>query len=147
MASSVNLDTSEKVDITCKRGDTFTLTLTLKDSSGTALALATLGYEFFMQVRSSGRSVAGVGRNRDVVRDLIIGSNTRGKKDPSGKNFAFTTDDSGNLTITANSDIMKDILPGSYVYDLQQILNGVSTTLIFGSFTVVDDISKIDTTV
>ena len=145
MASSVNLDTSERVDITCRRGDTFTLTLTLKNSAGTALTLATSGHEFFMQVRSSARST-GSARGVDPSRDLIIGSNTRGRKDESGKNFAFTTDDSGNLTITASSDIMQNVLPGSYVYDLQQILDGVSTTLIFGSFTVNDDISKIDTT-
>jgi hypothetical protein len=34
MASKVNLDISERLDITCRRGDTFELTLTLKDSTG-----------------------------------------------------------------------------------------------------------------
>ena len=51
MAKRVNLDTSETVNITCRRGDTFNLTLTLKDSSGTAIQLSTLGYEFLMEVR------------------------------------------------------------------------------------------------
>ena len=41
MASKVNLDVSEKLDITCKKGDTFNLGLLLKDSSGTALTLST----------------------------------------------------------------------------------------------------------
>ena len=120
MASSVNLDTAEELNITCRRGDTFSLSLLLKDSS---------------------RS-----RGDDRNRELIIGSATRGKKDPKGKNFSFTTDDSGNLTITASSDVMKDVLPRTYVYDLQQILDGVSTTIRFGSFIVNDDISKIDIT-
>lgn len=141
MASSVNLDTAEELNITCRRGDTFSLSLLLKNSSGTALTLATSGHEFFMQVRSSSRS-----RGDDRNRELIIGSATRGKKDPKGKNFSFTTDDSGNLTITASSDVMKDVLPRTYVYDLQQILDGVSTTIRFGSFIVNDDISKIDIT-
>ena len=34
MANKVNLDVSEVLDITCRQGDTFELTLTLKDSSG-----------------------------------------------------------------------------------------------------------------
>ena len=42
MASKVNLDISERLDITCRRGDTFSLTLTLKDSSGTAKTASTM---------------------------------------------------------------------------------------------------------
>ena len=52
MASSVNLDTSEVLNITCKKGDTFSITITLKNSSGTALTLSTSNYEFLMQVKS-----------------------------------------------------------------------------------------------
>jgi len=51
MANKVNLDISEPLDITCRRGDTFSLTLTLKDSSGTAIQLVTLGYEFIIDVK------------------------------------------------------------------------------------------------
>ena len=36
MAQSVNFDVTEVLNITCKKGDTFSMTLTLKDSSGTA---------------------------------------------------------------------------------------------------------------
>ena len=141
MASSVNLDSAENLNITCRRGDTFTLTIVLKNSSGTALTLATSNYEFFMQVRSSSRS-----RGSDRSRKLIMGSTTFGEAEPSGKNFSFTTDDSGNLTISASSDIMKGVLTGSYVYDIQQKLDSVNTTILFGSFIVNDDISKIDAT-
>ena len=52
MAKKVNLDVSERLDITCRRGDSFSITLTLKDSSGTALPLATDNYSFVMQVRT-----------------------------------------------------------------------------------------------
>ena len=52
MASSVNLDTSDILNITCRKGDTFSITLTLKNSSGTALTLSTSSYEFLMQVKS-----------------------------------------------------------------------------------------------
>ena len=49
--ATINLDTSQVLDITCKRGDTFSMTINLKDSSGTALALATDPYMFIMQVK------------------------------------------------------------------------------------------------
>ena len=56
MAKKVNLDVSEKLDITCRRGDTFSMTVTLKDSDGDPLPLATDNYSFVMQVRDSATS-------------------------------------------------------------------------------------------
>ena len=35
MAQTINLDTSQRVDITCRKGDTFDLSLTLKDNAST----------------------------------------------------------------------------------------------------------------
>ena len=134
MASKVNLDVSDKLDITCRKGDTFNLKLLLKDSTGTALTLTTSGYEFLMQVRGR-QKVQG-------ERKLVIGSVNRGKAAEDGIKFSFTTDDSGNLTITASDSIMRQVSAGRYVYDLQQILDGVSTTILRGSFTVNDDISE-----
>lgn len=134
MASKVNLDISEKLDITCRKGDTFSLKLTLKDSDGVAIQLDTLGYEFLMQVRQRQRTGG--------KRGLVMGSISRGESKEGGLNFSFTTDDSGNLTITASDAIMKQITPGRYVYDLQQIVDGVSTTILRGGFTVNDDISE-----
>jgi hypothetical protein len=134
MASKVNLDVSDKLDITCRKGDTFNLKLLLKDSTGTVLTLTTSGYEFLMQVRGR-QKVQG-------ERKLVIGSVNRGKAAEEGINFSFITDDSGNLTITASDSIMRQVSAGRYVYDLQQILDGVSTTILRGSFTVNDDISE-----
>jgi hypothetical protein len=37
MANNVNLDISDELDITCRQGDTFSLGLTVKNSSGTAI--------------------------------------------------------------------------------------------------------------
>lgn len=135
MASKVNLDLSEKLDITCRKGDTFSLTLTLKDSTGTALQLSTLGYEFLMQVRSRSKEKG--------ERSLVIGSTSRGRTAEEGVNFSFATDDSGNVTITASADIMRKVAPGRYVYDIQQIVDSVSTTILKGGFSVNDDISDL----
>ena len=137
MAKRVNLDTSETVNITCRRGDTFNLTLTLKDSSGTAIQLSTLGYEFLMEVRDQIGFVSSPSRS-----NVIIGSPGVGRASDTGLSFTFTTDDSGNLTITVPAESMRSVPSGNYVYDLQQIVDGVHTTIIDGSFTVNEDVSK-----
>ena len=135
MASSVNLDTSERLNITCKRGDSFNLTLTLKNSSGTALPLVTDGYDFLMQVRTLKNS------RSTQPSELKIGSASRGRAQEDGLNFTFTADDSGNLTISATPGVMSSVDAGTYEYDLQQEVNGVITTILFGSFKVNDEIS------
>ncbi len=118
MASKVNLDVTERLDITCKKGDTFSLTLTLKDASGTAKTLVTSGFDFLMQVKQPARA-----RGRE--RKLILGSTSI-----------------GNLTITATSAVMSEIDAGRYVYDIQQTVSDVTTTILEGRFIVNDDISK-----
>ena len=119
------------VNITCRKGDTFSLTLTLKDSSGTALQLSTLGYEFLMEVRSQ----AGGSK-------IIIGTPGKGRDAANGNAFTFTTNDSGDVTINVSAEIMRNVTSGNYVYDLQQIVDGNHTTIIRGSFKVNEDISK-----
>jgi hypothetical protein len=44
MASKANLDVAEKLDITCRKGDTFELSLNFKDSAGVAIPLVTNSY-------------------------------------------------------------------------------------------------------
>lgn len=137
MASKVNLDISEKLNITCRRGDTFKITLTLKDSDGNAVSLVDDGYEFLMQVRS-GKTSKG---------KLILGTEAKGATAKQGDaitNFTFVTDNSGNVTITASDSVMRKIPAGRYIYDLQQIVNSETTTILEGSFVVNDDISKIE---
>lgn len=140
MANRVNLDVSEKLDITCKRGDTFSLGILLKDSSGTAIELSTNKYEFLMQVR-------GAKNPRTKSRPLIMGTAAKGKSaERGGKslNFTVTVDDSGNATFTAASSIMENVAAGRYVYDIQQIVGDVSTTILEGRFIVNEDISNLD---
>ena len=136
MASKVNLDVSEKLDITCRKGDTFALTVTLKDSSGTALTLVTDSYKFLMQVWPTGKR----------AQTPIIGSTNLGRKVENSFE-EFVIDDSGNVTISATSATMRNINAGRYTYDLQYVLpttSGVDThtTILRGSFIVNDDISK-----
>lgn len=143
MASKVNLDVSEKLDITCRRGDTFSLTLTLKDSSGTAIQLSTLGYEFLMDVKTSPQRTRSGLSERQVVASSTL-SSAQSKVDPKLSNgFEFVDiTDNGTVKVTASADTMKGFPVGSYVYDIQQKVNDEVTTILRGVFTVNEDISS-----
>ena len=154
MASSVNLDTSDVLNITCRKGDTFSITLTLKNSSGTALTLSTSAYEFLMQ----GKSEKIIKRGRTTESSLILGTASAAKKNQgrakdqvnvSGElNFEVpTVDDSGNVTIEASAETMSKVPSGTYSYDLQYILpssSGLDThrTVLRGTFTVNPDVTE-----
>ena len=146
--SKVNLDVAEKLDITCRRGDTFSLTLTLKDSSGTALQLSTLGYEFFMNVKSNEKDKSG-------ERFVIASSSTASQKSPTSSRLnedqtrdlagIFTFDDasdSGTVVLNASAASMASFPVGRFSYDIQQLVGGVRTTILRGSFKVNEDISN-----
>ena len=141
MATKVNLDVSEKLNITCKKGDTFNLGLLMKNSDGDPLDVS--NYRFLMQVKGDPDPVTG-------ERPLIIGTASEGKvaqKDDSGvaTNFSILATENGNVTITAASSTMSLIEAKSYVYDIQQTTAGDVTTTIFeGRFIVNDDISNYD---
>ena len=154
MASSVNLDTSDVLNITCRKGDTFSITLTLKNSSGTALTLSTSAYEFLMQVKSEKI----IKRGLTTESSLILGTASAAKKNQgrakdqvnvSGElNFEVpTVDDSGNVTIEASAETMSKVPSGNYSYDLQYILpssSGLDThrTVLRVTFTVNPDVTE-----
>ena len=49
MATQINLDNSTRVDITCRKGDTFSLELTFTDDNGDAIDLTS--YTWKMDVK------------------------------------------------------------------------------------------------
>ena len=148
MASKVNLDVAERLDITCKRGDTFSLTLTLNDSSGTAIDLT--GYEFLMDVKTNpARTRSGIS-DREVIASSSLSrssSDSKGlteeQKSKLSNGFVFSDGTtSGVVTVTASADVMKEIPVGSFAYDIQQKTAEVVTTILRGSFSVNEDISR-----
>ena len=118
MATSVNLDIAQRLNITCRKGDTFTLTLNITDSAGTAIALTP--YTFQMEVR-------------DSATDAIIIPTT---------DFTFTKDADGTTgklnIIVAAADMTAT---GSYIYDLETTLTTDVQTWLFGVFTINDDVT------
>tara|TARA_R110002020_G_scaffold40551_2_gene119806 strand:- start:1415 stop:1888 length:474 start_codon:yes stop_codon:yes gene_type:complete len=154
--AKVNFDISKRLDITTRKGDSFKLQLTLKDSSGTALNLYGSDGEskFYMQVRDNMTSTEGNG----VV---LYTSNTENSTDEnliSQKFEVVLTDVSGTadadatgiVTISTSAEEMKLVAPGRYVYDLQYEDPGNTVdsaadrkTILYGTFTVNDDITEV----
>lgn len=127
MATSVNLDIASRVDITCRKGDTFTLELTFKDEDSNVIDLS-VGYEWVMQVRESDTSAS----------SEISGDSS----DENDNGFGFVGDANGVLTITASSATMSTIDGGIYVYDLQSIQGATVVTWMYGVFNVNEDVSE-----
>jgi hypothetical protein len=150
MASKLNLDTADKLDITCKRGDTFLLNLRLKDTDGNPIQLQTLGYTFLMQVRDPNTQVV-VGVDQQPKGRVILSTPNAKETVPNEEgtpesNLSFgdvTVDDLGNVTITATNAVMKQINPGKYIYDIQSVASDVYKTIVRGSFIVNDDITQV----
>ncbi len=148
MAKKVNLDVSERLDITCRQGDTFSLTLTLKDSDGDPLPLSTDNYKFAMQVREDQASANLKGTSGLILGTRDIGSRATNAKGQESSFETFTVDDNGNLTITALPSTMREVPPGLYLYDVQQIKPNATTnidehtTILRGTFRVNGDVSE-----
>lgn len=150
--SKVNLDIAERLDITCRGGDTFELTLTLKDSAGAALPLVTDDYTFLMQVKKNIKTVGPTvlrvpgGGEADavdaVISDgIVVGSSESGVK--GLVNFSFINkDDSGNVTVFLSAQDMRKVPSGRYKYDLQYNVGTTQKTILEGSFRVNSDVSK-----
>jgi len=161
--AKVNFDISKRLDITTRKGDSFNLQLTLKDSSGTVLNLYGSDGEskFYMQVRDNMNSTygngvilytvanatGGGGTNPSVDENLISQQLTVTLTDVSGTADADAT---GIVTISASAADMKLVAPGRYVYDLQYEDPGNTIdsaadrkTILYGTFTVNDDITEV----
>lgn len=129
MASTINLDTSQRVDIICRKGDTFSLRLTLTDSEDAATFAS--GDTFLME-----------------VRDSDTGSLIANTADPA-VNFQIEVDADGEdeaakyVDFTLSAATMKTMPSGLYVYDIEhETSTGVIVTLIYGTVKVNEDISE-----
>ena len=116
--SSVTLDVAKRLDITCRKGDTFSLVINVTDSAGTAVNLST--YSFKMQVKETDTSSTNVISNDDIT---------------------ITGTAAGVLTVTIPSTVMTSVSGGLYAYDLQTINVGVTQTWLTGVLKVNEDVT------
>lgn len=155
MANQINLDRSQRVDITCKRGDTFTLNLELKDDSNVALVLGntqdnTLTDYYFYKME---------------VREADTDDNDSSGGSPGyvlQMDGTISTTSDGLVTFTKSHDLMtgSNVPAGIYVYDIQQKIvsdlgdddaeggTGANAdtidsveTLLYGIFKIVEDVT------
>ena len=125
--AKVNLDSSSRVDIVCRKGDTFELTVDFGQSMSSYIEN---NGAFKMEVRTSDDNNAG-----DAVVSMDMAALAQNS---SGVATAL-------LVISKSASSMADVAAGTYVYDLQSTKNPNSTPVIktwmSGFFTVNEDIS------
>lgn len=121
MALKANLDIAQRLDITCRKGDTFELIITITDSEGAALDLSTYA-DFEMDIRPT---------DEDTGTPILTFINSD-----------FTATAQGILTATKSFTDMAAVESGTFVYDLQATDgSSVRTTWFYGLFTIIDDVT------
>lgn len=135
--SSINTDIAQTLDITCRRGDTLALDITFKDtSSNDAIIPIDSGYEFNMEVRTSG---ADNGSSPILSDANSPGTGTAGTITLNSADLGST----GVLKVTIPDTAMANVPSGTYVYDIQAVqdASGTTTTWVKGGFTVNEDVT------
>ncbi len=134
MQNIINLDRSQRLDIICRKGDTFILNLELKDEEGVAIDLTgdpTNVYSFIMQVRLS-----------DTSETVLLSPNVE-----------IDNKVDGLVTFSVPASDMS-VNAGLYVYDIQQTRQDTSRpgpnrdyqelsveTLVYGTFKINEDVT------
>jgi len=140
MSNVVNLDVAKRVDIICRKGDTFKLEIDLKAADGTLVAAG--AYNYKMEVRAydyANNSYIDPAGDTDATIILSTeDASTLVKKITSINNVA------GKATFGVTSAIMKTVAAGLYVYDIEATSTGdnpETQTWLYGTFKINEDIS------
>lgn len=116
--ASINLDRSSRLDIRCRKGDTFKLIFTFDEDQSTARPVA----NWKMQVRTSAD-------NENNYKLEVEGATY----------FSYDAETGKKLTLNITDSLMN--FSGQYVYDIQH--SGSETETFFhGVFTVVEDVTN-----
>jgi len=116
-ATNVNLNNASKVNICCRRGDTFKLEANIKDANGDPLDLTLYTYKMEIREYDNGPVVI-------PSTDVSISGSPEGLL----------------LIVIAAADMIVDA--GTYVYGLQTTLiaDGTIETWLYGTIDIVQDI-------
>jgi len=121
--ASVNTDIAQTLDITCRRGDSFGLTINFKQSDGTTAQDLT-GYSFEMEVRST----------EDDEGTPVIST--------SEAVITVVSQTEGTISIAIEDSVMKNVPGDTYVYDIHAVTtDSLITTWVAGTFTVNEDVT------
>ena len=118
---NVNLDVAKRLDITCRKGDTFELTVEAKDSDGNTIDFTsyTMG---LAQVRPTDDSSTLVLEFTDTAATIVFAN--------------------GSFKLTQTAATMAAVDAGVYVYDVQLAdASGKIVTWFYGLFKINEDVS------
>ena len=134
MANSINRDVSQRVDITCRKGDSFELDLDITDENGDAKNIT--NYSFKMEVRKTdGSNTAYADGDATIILSTEDGSG-------EAKEITYTTPDAaGNVTFKVTASNMRGVSAGLYVYDIEATSGTSTTTWLHGLFKINEDVS------
>jgi hypothetical protein len=141
MSNVVNLDVAKRVDIICRKGDTFKLEIDLKAADGTLVAAG--AYSYHMEVRVADYSNTGYDSpnagSGDTNADIILST----KDDANGSKLITYESLEGKVIFKVTNTKMKLVPAGLYVYDIEAIAaaNSESQTWMYGTFKVNEDIT------
>jgi len=123
--ASINLDIASRLDITCRKNDSFKIELSITDEDGEAVDLSS-NYSFEIDVRKRANS------------STTVLSFTEGDSN-------FTKGSDGTLVISKAASDM-NVKAGVYVYDLQATDSSESpsnvSTWFAGDFVVIEDVTE-----
>tara|TARA_R100001440_G_scaffold71944_1_gene95302 strand:- start:345 stop:728 length:384 start_codon:yes stop_codon:yes gene_type:complete len=125
--AQVNLDTAARLDIICRKGDSFELNV---EFGVDFTALGNSGFK--MEVRSSDTASAVTYSSSASPADFTI----ERVDDEAGGSETYLK---GKLKISAPNNAIDT--SGLFVYDLQHTDNNVTKTYLFGTFKVNEDIT------
>lgn len=156
MAQIIKLDTAQRVDIVCRKGDTFDLSLTIKDSDSNNSTVYK-NDSFKMEVRVSDDSNTAYGSGAGDTNNNIVLST---QDESSGATKKIDVKDSignaipdpildevitdGIVRFFVTPAIMATRPAGLYVYDIEMTDasdDDKVTTLIYGTFKINEDVS------
>jgi len=144
MAQTISLDNSQRLDITCKRGDDFILQLNLKDENTDAIDLGDVSTisNLKMEVRTSDDYDSPATTTEDLN---IILSTVASPSDPEEfpRPISPTSVDAatGDYKLSVTAADMKLVPSGLYVYDIQIVNNSLNQTILYGLFRVNEDVT------
>lgn len=128
MATQLNLDISQELNITVRKGDSFSFDITVKDSNGDAVDLR--AHQFHMDVRDS------------LLEDR---SNVILSTFPSSgmSQVTLVGGADGTIIVSSTRIAMEGVREGSFIYDIQATnpADSSSKTWFYGSFVINADIT------